>query len=122
MVSQDLAASCHPYFNTRGADIVLSSLNGTSYHLSSSVLRRTATFFASSSFTFGPDSKPTPIHEHDVVLERLLQIPRGLAIPPWCKFDDLQGVITLAEIWGSRSALDIIRASITAPIVVKNGG
>ncbi len=42
-------------------------------------------------------SKPSPIHEHDIVLERQLQILSGLAIPPWHTFDDLEGVPSLAR-------------------------
>ncbi|KAG7439355.1 uncharacterized protein BT62DRAFT_925865 [Guyanagaster necrorhizus] len=119
MVSQDFAARCHPTFNTPGADAVLSSLDDTLYRLPSFVLRRSTAFFASSSFTFGRDSEPIPIHEHDVVLERLLRIISGLEIPPWRKFDDLEGVLSLADAWGARSAVDIIRASITAPVFLR---
>ncbi len=119
MVSQELAAAYHPSFNTPDADAILSSLDGTLYRLPSLVLRRTTTFFASQSFTFEPNSKPIPIHEHDVVLERLLRIISGLALPPWRTFDDLEGVLSLAETWGARGALGIVRASITAPMFLR---
>ncbi|KAK0207275.1 hypothetical protein IW262DRAFT_664830 [Armillaria fumosa] len=109
----------HPTFNIPDADAILSSLDGTLYRLPSSVLRRTTTFFASPSFTFEPNSKPIPIHEHDPVIERLLRIISGLAIPPWCTFDDLQSVLRLAETWGAKGAVDAVRASITAPIFLK---
>ncbi|PBK83223.1 hypothetical protein ARMGADRAFT_1089570 [Armillaria gallica] len=107
MASQELAATYHPIFNTLDAGEVLSSIDGALYRLPSLVLRRTATFFASSSFTFEPKSKSIPIHEHDVVLERLLRISNSLAIPPWRTFDDIEGVLSLAETWGARGALDI---------------
>ncbi|KAK0209336.1 hypothetical protein DFS33DRAFT_527004 [Desarmillaria ectypa] len=112
----DLAATYHPSFNSPDADAILSSRDGTLYRIPSVILRRTTTFFASSYFTFGPDSKPIPIHEHDVVLERLLRILSGLAIPPWHIFGELEGVLSLAQTWGAKGALDIIRASITAPV------
>ncbi|PBK65342.1 hypothetical protein ARMSODRAFT_441791 [Armillaria solidipes] len=114
-VSQDLAASHHPSFNTPGAHAILSLLEGTSYCLSSFVLRRTTAFFVPNSFTFKPDSKSIPIHVHDVVLGRLLGIINGLAIPPWRRFDDLEGVLTLAKAWGAGGAIHLIRASITVP-------
>ncbi|KAK0185339.1 hypothetical protein F5146DRAFT_203138 [Armillaria mellea] len=116
MASQDLPDTYHPTFNTPNADAVLSSLDGTLYRLPSSVLRRATTFFASRSFAFEPNSNPIPIHEHDVVLERLLRIISGLAIPPWRTFDDLEGVLSLAETWGARGAVDVVRASIMAPM------
>ncbi|KAK0485538.1 hypothetical protein EDD18DRAFT_699292 [Armillaria luteobubalina] len=119
MASQDLAAAYHPTFNAPDADAILSSLDGTLYRLSSSVLRRTTTFFASPSFTFEPNSKPIPIHEQDVVLESLLRIVSGLAIPPWRTFNDLEGVLSLAGMWGARGAMDIVRASIVAPVFLK---
>ncbi|KAK0491696.1 hypothetical protein EDD18DRAFT_1080328 [Armillaria luteobubalina] len=119
MASQDLAAVYHPTFNNPDAHAVLSSLDGTLYRLSPSVLRRTTSFFASPSFTFEPNNKPIPIHEHDVVLERLLRIISGLAIPPWPTFDDLEGVLNLAGTWGARGAVDVVRASITAPIFLE---
>ncbi|PBK65366.1 hypothetical protein ARMSODRAFT_442239 [Armillaria solidipes] len=119
MASRELAATYHPTFNTPDADAALSSLDGTLYRLPSPVLRRTTTFFASNSFTFEPNSKPIPVHEHDVVLERLLRIISGLTIPPWRTFDDLEGVLSLAETWGARGALGIVRASITAPIFLR---
>ncbi|KAK0485552.1 hypothetical protein EDD18DRAFT_1083221, partial [Armillaria luteobubalina] len=70
---------------------------------------------ASLSFTFEPNSKRVPIHEHDVVLERLLRIICGLAIPSWRTFEDLEGVLSLAGAWGARGAMDV-RAAITAPM------
>ncbi|KAK0207273.1 hypothetical protein IW262DRAFT_664644 [Armillaria fumosa] len=119
MASQELAGTYHSTFNTPDANAILSSLDGTLYRFPSSVLRRTTTFFASPSFTFEPNSKPIPIHEHDAVLERLLRIISGLAIPPWGTFDDLEGVLSLAETWGSRGAVDVVRASITAPMFLR---
>ncbi|KAK0491731.1 hypothetical protein EDD18DRAFT_1186100, partial [Armillaria luteobubalina] len=119
MVSQDLAAAYHLTFNSPDADAILSSLDGTLYRLPSSVLRRTTTFFASPSFTFEPNSKPIPIHEHDPVLERLLQILSGLAIPPWRTFDDLEDVLSLAGTWDARGAVDVVHASITAPMFLR---
>ncbi|KAK0185340.1 hypothetical protein F5146DRAFT_1144540 [Armillaria mellea] len=107
MASQDLPDTYHPTFNTPNADAVLSSLDGTLYRLPSSVLRRATTFFASRSFAFEPNSNPIPIHENDVVLERLLRIISGLAILPWRTFDDLEGVLSLAETWGARGAVDV---------------
>ncbi|KAK0218530.1 hypothetical protein EDD85DRAFT_990213 [Armillaria nabsnona] len=103
MASQELATAYHPSFDTPDADATLSSLDGTLYRLPSSVLQRTTTFFASHSFTFEPNSKPITIHEYDVVLKRLLRIISGLAIPPWRTFDDLEGVLGLAETWGTRA-------------------
>ncbi|KAK0450464.1 uncharacterized protein EV420DRAFT_736622 [Desarmillaria tabescens] len=93
--TMDHRSAYHPNFSNPGADAVLSSLDGTLYRLPSSVLRRTTTFFASSSFTFGPDNESIPIHEHDDILERLLRIISGLAIPPWRTFDELEGVLSL---------------------------
>ncbi|KAK0486733.1 hypothetical protein EDD18DRAFT_1292630 [Armillaria luteobubalina] len=119
MASQNLAATYHPTFNSPDAGAILSSLDGTLYRLPSSVLRRTTTFFASPSFTFEPNSKPVPIHEHDPVLEPLLRIVSGLAIPPWRVFDDLEGVLSLAGTWGARGAVDVMRASITAPVFLR---
>ncbi|KAK0479847.1 hypothetical protein EDD18DRAFT_845079 [Armillaria luteobubalina] len=116
MASQDLAATYHPTFNSPDAHAVLCSLDGTLYRLPPSVLRRTTAFFASQSFTFEPSSKPIPIHEHDAVLERLLRIISGLAIPQWRTFDDLEGVLNLAGTWGARGAVDVVRAAITAPM------
>ncbi|KAK0479812.1 hypothetical protein EDD18DRAFT_1206869 [Armillaria luteobubalina] len=118
-MAQDLAAAYHPTFNSPDADAILSSLDGALYRLPSSVLRRTTTFFASPSFTFEPNSKPIPIHEHDSVLERLLQILSGLAIPPWCTFDDLEGVLSLAGTWDARGVVEVVRASITAPMFLR---
>ncbi|KAK0467617.1 hypothetical protein IW261DRAFT_1680158 [Armillaria novae-zelandiae] len=112
-MAQELAATYHPTFNAPDADAILSSLDNTLYRLPSPVLRRTTTFFASPSFTFEPRSKPIPIHEHDAVLERLLRIP------PWRTFDDLEGVLSLAETWGARGAVDVARASITAPVFMR---
>ncbi|KAK0485534.1 hypothetical protein EDD18DRAFT_699095 [Armillaria luteobubalina] len=119
MASQNLAATYHPTFNSPDADAILSSLDGTLYRLPSSVLRRTTTFFASPSFTFEPNSKPIPIHERDVVLERLLRIISGLAIPPWRTFDDLKDVLNLAGTWGARGAVEIVRTAITAPVFLR---
>ncbi|KAK0466600.1 hypothetical protein IW261DRAFT_1426741 [Armillaria novae-zelandiae] len=96
-MAQELAAAYHPAFNAPDADAILSSLDNTLYRLPSPVLRRTTTFFASPSFTFDPPRKPIPVHEHDIVLERLLRILSGLAIPSWRTFDDLEGVLGLAE-------------------------
>ncbi|KAK0466627.1 hypothetical protein IW261DRAFT_1113809 [Armillaria novae-zelandiae] len=90
------------------ADAILSSLDNTLYRLSSPVLRRTTTF-ASPSFTFEPPSKPIPIHEYDTVLEWLLRILSGVAIPRWRTFDDLEGVPGLAETWGAKRAVDSVR-------------
>ncbi|PBK65344.1 hypothetical protein ARMSODRAFT_917744 [Armillaria solidipes] len=98
---------------------ILSSLDGALYCLSLPILRRSTTSFVSSSFTFGPDSKPIPIHEYDIVLKRLLRIIGALAIPPWRTFDDLEGVLSLAEAWEARAALDILRASITSPVFLR---
>ncbi|KAK0466614.1 hypothetical protein IW261DRAFT_1683522 [Armillaria novae-zelandiae] len=117
-MAQELAASYHPAFNAPDADAILSSVDNTLYRLPSPVLRRTTTF-ASPSFMFKPPSKPIPIHEHDPVLKRLLRILSGLAIPPWRTFDDLEGVLGLAETWGARGAVDVVRASITAPIFLQ---
>ncbi|KAK0466611.1 hypothetical protein IW261DRAFT_1613109 [Armillaria novae-zelandiae] len=101
-MEQELAATYHPAFNAPDADAVVSSLDNTLYRLPSSVLRRTTTFFVSPSFTFEPPSKSIPIHEHDVVLEWLLWILSGLTTPPWRTFDDLEGVLSLAETCGGR--------------------
>ncbi|KAK0467611.1 hypothetical protein IW261DRAFT_1426467 [Armillaria novae-zelandiae] len=111
MMSQERAATYHPAFNAPDADAILSSLDNTLYRLPSPVLRRTTIFFASPSFTFEPPSKSIPIHEHDPVLERLLRILSGLAIPPWCTFDDLEGVLGLAETWGAWGAVDVAIAA-----------
>ncbi|KAK0218485.1 hypothetical protein EDD85DRAFT_866743 [Armillaria nabsnona] len=43
----------------------------------------------------------------------------GLAVPPWCTFDDFEGVLSLAETLGWKGALDIVRASIAAPAFVR---
>ncbi|KAK0479836.1 hypothetical protein EDD18DRAFT_1113768 [Armillaria luteobubalina] len=106
-MAQDVAAEYHPTFNAPDADTVLSSLDGTLYRL------------PSSSFTFERNCKPIPIHERDVVLERLLQIISGLAIPPWRTVDDLEGVLKLAGIWGARGVVDVVRASITTPMFLR---
>ncbi|KAK0479841.1 hypothetical protein EDD18DRAFT_1113773 [Armillaria luteobubalina] len=114
-MAQDLAAAYRPMFNAPDTDAILSSLDGTLYRVPSSLLQRTTTFFMSPSFTFGPNGKPVPIHKHDAVLERLLRIISGLAIPPWCTFDDLEGVLSLAGTFGwdeeaelaSRHTLDL---------------
>ncbi|KAK0491704.1 hypothetical protein EDD18DRAFT_1109457 [Armillaria luteobubalina] len=121
MVSQEPYPTYHPTFNSPDANIILSSLNGTLYRLPSSVLRWTTTFFASPSFTFEPSSKPIPIHEHDAVLERLLRIISGLAIPPWRTFDDLEGELSLAGTWGARGAVDIVRIRQGCVIVARFG-
>ncbi|KAK0467620.1 hypothetical protein IW261DRAFT_1058773 [Armillaria novae-zelandiae] len=118
-MAQELAATYHLAFNAPDADAILSSLDNTLYRLPSPVLRRTTTFFACPSVTFDPPSKPIPIHEHDAVLERLLRILSGLAIAPWRTFDDLEGVLGLAETWGARGAVDVVRASITAPVFLQ---
>ncbi|KAK0466621.1 hypothetical protein IW261DRAFT_1113704 [Armillaria novae-zelandiae] len=118
-MAQELTATYHPAFNAPDADAVLSSLDNTLYHLPSSVLPCTTTFFASPSFTFEPPSKPIPIHEHDAVLERLLRILSGLAIPPWRTFDDLEGALGLAETWGARGAVDVVCGAITAPVFLR---
>ncbi|KAK0479851.1 hypothetical protein EDD18DRAFT_1440591 [Armillaria luteobubalina] len=96
MASQELTAAYHPTFSSPDSDTILSSLNGTLYCLPSSVL------------------KPILIHEHDIILERLLQIISGLAIPQWHMFDDLEGVLNLAGTWGARGAVGIVHTSITA--------
>ncbi|KAK0462129.1 hypothetical protein IW261DRAFT_199849 [Armillaria novae-zelandiae] len=118
-MAQEPTAAYHPAFNAPDADAILSSLDNTLYRLPSPVLRRTTTFFASPSFTFDPPSKPIPIHEHDVVLERLLGILSGLAIPPRRTFDELEGVLGLAETWGAKGTVDVLRASITAPVFLR---
>ncbi|KAK0462137.1 hypothetical protein IW261DRAFT_1348466 [Armillaria novae-zelandiae] len=118
-MAQELAETYHPTFNAPDADAILSSLDNTLYRLPSPVLRRTTTFFVSPSFTFDPPSKPIPIHEHDAVLQRLLRILSGLAIPPWRTFDNLEGMLNLAETWGARGAVDVVRASITAPVFMR---
>ncbi|KAG7439733.1 uncharacterized protein BT62DRAFT_924504 [Guyanagaster necrorhizus] len=41
-----------------------------------------------------------------------------LEIPPWCKFD-LEGVLSLVDAWGARSAVDIVCTSITAPMFLR---
>ncbi|KAK0467588.1 hypothetical protein IW261DRAFT_1680064 [Armillaria novae-zelandiae] len=118
-MAQELAAAYHPVFNAPDADAILSSLDNTLYRLPSPVLRRTTAFFTSPSFTFDPPSKPIPVHEHDIVLERLLRILSGLAIPSWRTFDDLEGVLGLAEMWGAKGAVDVVRASITASVFLR---
>ncbi|KAK0467622.1 hypothetical protein IW261DRAFT_1598164 [Armillaria novae-zelandiae] len=118
-MAQELAAAYHPAFNAPDADAILSSPDSTLYRLPSPVLRCTTTFFASPSFTFEPPSKPIPVHEHDIVLERLLRILSGLAIPPWRTFDDLEGVLSLAETWGAKGAVDVMRGVITAPVFLQ---
>ncbi|KAK0467599.1 hypothetical protein IW261DRAFT_1426457 [Armillaria novae-zelandiae] len=85
---QELAATYPPTFNAPDADAILSSLDNTLYRLPSPVLR--CTTFVFPSFTFEPPSKPISIHEHDTVLERLLQILSSLAIALWRAFDDLE--------------------------------
>ncbi|KAK0450532.1 uncharacterized protein EV420DRAFT_1228744, partial [Desarmillaria tabescens] len=60
-----------------------------------------------------------PICEHDAILERQLQIISGLAISPWHTFDELERVLSLAETWGARGVLDIVRASIIAPVFLQ---
>ncbi|KAK0467590.1 hypothetical protein IW261DRAFT_1295384, partial [Armillaria novae-zelandiae] len=101
-------------FNAPDADAILSSLDNTLYRLPSPVLRCT-TFFTSPSFMFEPPSKPISIHEHDTILERLLRILSGLAIAPWRTFDDLEGVLSLAE----TGAIDVVRASIAVPVFLR---
>ncbi|KAK0491698.1 hypothetical protein EDD18DRAFT_1109451 [Armillaria luteobubalina] len=85
MASQERAAT----YNALDADAIISSLDDTLYRFL---------------------SKPIPIHEHDVILELLLRIISGLAIPPWRTFDDLEGVLSLAGTWGVRGAVDVVRA------------
>ncbi|SJL02807.1 uncharacterized protein ARMOST_06144 [Armillaria ostoyae] len=97
MASQGLAVTYHPGFNTTDTDAVLFSLDGTPYRLL---------------------SKPIPIHEHDVVLKQLLRTG-GLAISPGPQFNDLRGVLTLAEAWRVGGAIDIVCPSITATMFVR---
>ncbi|SJL02819.1 uncharacterized protein ARMOST_06157 [Armillaria ostoyae] len=69
----------------------------TLYRLPSFVLQKTTTFIASKYFAFEPDCQPIPVHEHDVVLERLLRIISGLAIPLRRRFDEFEVVLTPVE-------------------------
>ncbi|KAK0462138.1 hypothetical protein IW261DRAFT_1312067, partial [Armillaria novae-zelandiae] len=102
-----------PTFNAPDTDAILSSLDNTLYRLPSPVLR--CTTFVFPSFMFEPPSKPISIHKHDTILERLLRILSGLAIAPWCTFDNLEGVLSLAE----TGAIDVVHASIAAPVFLR---
>ncbi|KAK0462132.1 hypothetical protein IW261DRAFT_1348480, partial [Armillaria novae-zelandiae] len=59
------------------------------------------------------------VHEHDTVLEQLLRILSSLAIAPWRTFDDLEGVLSLAETWGAKGAVDVVRGALTAPVFLR---
>ncbi len=90
---QDLIATYHPGSNTPDADGLSSSLDSMLFHLPSSVLRQSATFFTLSSFTFIPNRKHIAInrtrcHPHMAITAQVCL--NGLAVPPWCTFDDFE--------------------------------
>ncbi|PBK84448.1 hypothetical protein ARMGADRAFT_609529 [Armillaria gallica] len=122
IASQDPAATYHPGFDTPGADGLSSSLEGMLFRLPLSVLRRSAAFFISSTFTFVPNRKPIPINRTRcrpctaIIPQACLS---GLAVPPWRTFDHFEGVLSLAETWGWKGALSIVRASIAAPAFIR---
>ncbi|KAK0462128.1 hypothetical protein IW261DRAFT_1628788 [Armillaria novae-zelandiae] len=43
----------------------------------------------------------------------------SLAIPPWRTFDDLEGVLGLAETWRAKGAMDVMRGALTALVFLR---
>ncbi|KAG5338570.1 hypothetical protein C0989_006994 [Termitomyces sp. Mn162] len=117
----------HSSFNSKEANVVLCSAEGTFYRIPSFVLRSTTGYFRAilppgppPPFEQPPSGQgqvtdPIMVNEKDVVLERLLRLISGLETPMWESFDELDAVMSLAEKWDAKGLMCLIRAAVTAP-------
>ncbi|KAG6901319.1 hypothetical protein C0995_013679 [Termitomyces sp. Mi166 len=116
-----LSEHVHPFFNSKEANVVLCSAEGTFYRVPSFVLRSATEYFRAilpSTPPLGLPSgqeqiaDPIIVDEKDVVLERFLRLISGLDTPVWESFDELDAVMSLAD---ARGPMCLIRAAVTAP-------
>lgn len=123
--TSNLTRKVHPSFNTKEANVILSSVEGTLFRVPSFVLRNTTGYFRAvlpppSPFgqpVIGQEQTADPIivDEKDVVLERFLRLISGLETPSWGSFDELDAVMSLAEKWDAQGPMCLIRTAVTAP-------
>ncbi|KDQ33704.1 hypothetical protein PLEOSDRAFT_1087921 [Pleurotus ostreatus PC15] len=117
---EDTPRTYHPAFASPEANVVLRSAEGTLYRVPSFVLVNTTEFFRNgisphATGTAGNDVL-IPVNEKDAILERLLRMLCGLSTSRWQGYDEVEGVLKLAEEWNTPGPLAAIRAAITTPL------
>ncbi|KAF8660103.1 hypothetical protein AX16_001661 [Volvariella volvacea WC 439] len=119
----------HPLFDDPDADVVLRSLEGTLYCVHSYILRNASGLFSTMfelpqplkhGIEMGCFSAPEiAVYEPDSVLERLLRMVCGLAVPLWESYDDVERVLAIAEKWDAPGPIAIIRSALMSPKFLK---
>ncbi|KAJ7022663.1 hypothetical protein C8F04DRAFT_1012256 [Mycena alexandri] len=109
------ASNYHPSFSDENADVVLQSVEGTSYRVHSLILKTTSGFFRTMlSLPQPPDAKvphEIPVGEKDSVMERVLRMMCGLEIPRWASLDEAEAAVELIEKWDAPGPLSLIRTA-----------
>ncbi|KAJ7022686.1 hypothetical protein C8F04DRAFT_1137436, partial [Mycena alexandri] len=107
----------HPSFSDENTDVVLQSVEGTSYRVHSLILKTTSGFFRTMlSLPQPPGAKvphDIPVGEKDSVMERVLRMMCGLVIPRWASLDEAEAAVELIDKWDAPGPLSLIRT--TAP-------
>ncbi|KAJ7483626.1 hypothetical protein FB451DRAFT_109291 [Mycena latifolia] len=120
MATVPVADNVHPCFADKNADVVLQSTEGTLYHIHSFILRTTSGFFRTMlSLPQPTDTKSPqeiPVGEKDAVMERVLRMMCGLAIPRWTSLEEVETALDLIEKWDAPGPLSVVRMAITAPL------
>ncbi|KAG6814625.1 hypothetical protein H0H87_008438 [Tephrocybe sp. NHM501043] len=119
------ASKVHPSFNSKVANVVLRSSEGTLYSIPSFVLRNTTSYFRSILHippAFGQQTSSQEqltdsivVDEKDVILGRILRLISGLETPTWGTFEEVEEVMSLAEKWNAPGPISVMRSTVTAP-------
>jgi hypothetical protein len=114
----------HPSFCDQSADVVLQSMEGTSYRVHSFILRNTSGFFRTMLSLPQPNDVKIPyeipVGEKDMAMERVLRMMCGLEIPRWTSFDEVESTLELIEKWDAPGPLSVVRTAITSPLFADN--
>jgi hypothetical protein len=121
---QSLTPEYHPSFDTPEAgDVILVSVEETHYRVPSNVLRRSSGFFRTMLSLPQKDStenEPVRTDEKDTALEPLLRIMCCMELEPWTSYDQLEGVLFLADKYDAPGVLAIVRMAITTPLFLSD--
>jgi len=122
-VQVDAVPICDPLLSPTDADIVLRSLEGTLYQVSTFVLRSNSGFFNTMFSLPQPETHQdggpvmTPIldvYENDFPVETLLCLMSGIPILEWETINAFESVLHLAERWDTPKPLNFLRSALTA--------
>src|SRR5258706_692260 len=121
-VQVDAVPICDPLLSLPDADIVLRSLEGTLYQVSTFVLRSNSGFFNTMLSLPQPETHQdgcpvmTPIldvYENDFPVKTLLCLMSGVAILKWETINAFESVLHLAEKWDTPKPLNFLRSALT---------